>query len=128
MVSWGVNFPHKNCPIPFWFAPSPHHMITSKSLSKPICSSKSYKYDQYDKMTYRLSPYCYIPQANLISRLFTATQLTLDHYQGAASLTRCYSLCLILIWSQSHQEPGFEPRPFRFWMQLFHLLLHESGP
>ena len=30
MVSWGVNFPHKNGPIPLWLAP---HLITSKSPS-----------------------------------------------------------------------------------------------
>ena len=29
MVSWGVNFPHKNDPIPLWLAPN---LITSKSL------------------------------------------------------------------------------------------------
>ena len=26
--AWGVNFPHKNGPIPLWLAP---HLITSKS-------------------------------------------------------------------------------------------------
>ena len=47
----GVNFPHKNGPIPLWLAP---HLITSKS-SQPICSSKSYK---YGKTKYKVSPYC----------------------------------------------------------------------
>ena len=47
MVSWGVNFPHKNVPIPLWLSP---HMITSKS------PPKSYKYDNYDKTIYKVSP------------------------------------------------------------------------
>ena len=50
MVSWGVNFPHKNGPIPLWLAP---YLITSKS-PQSIRSSKSYKYDNYDKTKYRL--------------------------------------------------------------------------
>ena len=57
-----------------------------KISPQPICSSKSYKYNKYDQMTYRVSPYCCIPQENLISRLFTILQLTLHHYPGAASL------------------------------------------
>ena len=34
MVSWGINFPHKNGPTPFWLAPlspPPSHVRTSKS-------------------------------------------------------------------------------------------------
>ena len=52
----GVNFP--NGPIPFWLA-SPH-MITSKSPHSTymLLYSKSYKYDKYDKTTYRVSPFC----------------------------------------------------------------------
>ena len=49
MVSWGVNFSHKNGSIPLWLAP---YMITSKS------PPKSYKYDNYDKAAYKVSPYC----------------------------------------------------------------------
>ena len=57
MVSWGVNLPHKNGPILLWLAPN---LITSKSKPppKPIRSSKSYKYDNYDKTKYKVSPYC----------------------------------------------------------------------
>ena len=45
---------HKNGPIPLWFAP---YMITSKSPPpQPICSSKSYKYDNCNKTTYKVSP------------------------------------------------------------------------
>ena len=28
------------------------------SPPKPTCSSKSYKYDSYNKKTYKVSPYC----------------------------------------------------------------------
>ena len=62
-----------------------------KTSRQPICSTKSYKNDNYDRTTYKVSPYCYIPQANLITRLFTPPRLMLDHYRGEASLTQCYS-------------------------------------
>ena len=77
-----------------------------KIFPHPVCSSKSHKYNNYDKATYMVSPYCYFPQENLLTRLFTAPQLTLDYFRRAASLTRYYSLHLILIWPQGHQEPS----------------------
>ena len=52
MVSLGVNFPHKNGPIPFW-SPSHDNFKIPPPLPlppQPICSSKSYKYDKYDNI------------------------------------------------------------------------------
>ena len=68
--------------------PPPYNFKISR---QPICSTKSYKNDNYDRATYKVFSYCYIPQANLITRLFTPPWLTLDHYRGEASLTQCYS-------------------------------------
>ena len=49
-MSWGMNLLHKNGPVPLWLAP---YLITSKSPPpQPICFSKSYKYDNYDKTKY----------------------------------------------------------------------------
>ena len=53
MVSWGVNFPHKNGSIALWVA---FHMITSES---PPSILKSYKYDNYDKTTYNPANICW---------------------------------------------------------------------
>ena len=53
-MSWGANFPHKNGPIPLWLAT---YLVTLKSdPPPPICPSKSYKYDNYDKTRYKVSP------------------------------------------------------------------------
>ena len=52
------QLPHKNGPVAFWLALL-FHTMTSKSPSlQPIYSSKSYKYDKYNKTTYRVFPYC----------------------------------------------------------------------
>ena len=48
---------HKNGPISFHLASRPYNNFKiSPNLS--ACSSKSYKYEKYDKTTYRVSPYC----------------------------------------------------------------------
>ena len=65
MVSRVLNSLSINGLIPLWLVA---HMITSKS-----------------PLTYKVSTYYYISHPNLITRLFTAPRLTLDHYRGAAS-------------------------------------------
>ena len=45
MVSWGINFPHKKCPLPpFWLANLPMFTLKSPLL---LCSSKPHKYDNH---------------------------------------------------------------------------------
>ena len=55
-------FPHKNCP-PLWLALSPQMM----TLKRPptFCSSKSHKYDNYDKAPDIVSSYHQSHKANL---------------------------------------------------------------
>ena len=43
------QLPHKIGPISLWFAPPPFHNF---KIFQPICSFKSYKYDNYDKTKY----------------------------------------------------------------------------
>ena len=61
MESRGVNFPRKNGLIPLYLAhppPSCDNFKVSPLPPQPICSTKSYKYDNYDKTKYKVSPYC----------------------------------------------------------------------
>ena len=81
MVSRGFNSPIKNSPFP------PYDDI--KIFPQALGSSRFHKYNNYDKTTHNFSPYCYFLQANLLTRLFTAPQLTLNHFRQAPSLTRC---------------------------------------
>ena len=133
-ISFLVNSPHKKCSHPVLacllppLPPPPPPCDEFKISPQPQCPSKSHKYNNYDKATCKVSPYCYFPQADLPTGLFTAPQLTLDNPRRAASLTRCQSLHLILTLPQGHQELGnkvwsqdpanhlmwFEPRFFRF--------------
>ena len=55
-MSWGVNFPQRNGPTPLWIDPP----IDNFKIPSPehIFSSKSYKYYNYDKTKYKVSPYC----------------------------------------------------------------------
>ena len=89
IFTWSLqeSIPPRKWSHPFVVFP-PYNFKISR---KPICSTKSYKNGNYDRTTYKVSPYCCIPQANLITRLFTPPRLTLDHYRGEASLTQCYS-------------------------------------
>ena len=71
------------------------------SLNLYACSSRSYKFDNYDKTTYKVSTYCQIPQANLITRLFTAPQLSF----GPLSRGSVTNLMLITVF-----DPLFDPK------------------
>ena len=54
---WRGQLPHKNGDISFHLASRPYdNFKISPNLS--ACSSKSYKYDKYDKTTYCVFPYC----------------------------------------------------------------------
>ena len=54
---WSGQLPHKNGAISFHLASRPYdNFKISPNLS--ACSSKSYKYDKYDKTTYCVFPYC----------------------------------------------------------------------
>ena len=53
------KFLHKNGPINLWLVPPTSHLTTSKCPpTQPICSSKSYKYNNYDKAKYKVSLCC----------------------------------------------------------------------
>ena len=49
------QLPNKKWSQPFLAGP---YMITLKSPPQPICSSKSHKYDNYDKTTYKVPHFC----------------------------------------------------------------------
>ena len=81
--------------------PPPPYDNFKISANLCACSSKSYKYDNYDKTTYKVSTYCYILQANLITRLFTAPQLSF----GPLSRGSVTNLMLITVF-----DPLFDPK------------------
>ena len=51
-----------------------HPQTHTHTHTQALCYFKSYKFDNYDKTTNKVSPYCYIPQANLITRLLMVTE------------------------------------------------------
>ena len=62
--------------LPFLAYPSPIWWLLNLPFSQSLFSSKTNKYNNYDKALYIVSCYPQFPQQNLFTRLFTCAQAT----------------------------------------------------